>query len=268
MWMMIDQLKFLVDQNFASRLDSGQLAALNYAFRIVQVVIGVTAGAYVTALFPRLAETVAKGGSTAVTATMAGRRLIAFAVFAAAYVAAGATPIVRVLLEHGAFTAEATVATSGALRFYAPSIVFISINMLLKSLLFLNRRVGLILLVGVGELVLNVILDAALIGPLGIRGLALASTVTTLVITVGLPIYLVRQHLIGARPLLDIIIRLVPGIAVTGIATRVVLGVMPGQTWLAEGLALAVAGLVGGGLYWGLARVLGVSDLRLRGGIR
>ena len=45
-------------------------------------------------------------------------------------------PLVRVLLEHGAFDAAATGATAGALRFYAPSVLFISVNMLFKILLF------------------------------------------------------------------------------------------------------------------------------------
>jgi peptidoglycan biosynthesis protein MviN/MurJ (putative lipid II flippase) len=161
------------------------------------------------------------------------------------------------VLERGAFDRQATQDTAGALAFYAPSVVLISFNMLLKILLFLRRRTGPILLLGLAELSFNVALNAALVGSMGIRGLALATSVTTLLVTLTLPVYLARAGLLHPRPLLDCALRLIPGtLAAFVVCWRVaLLGLEAG--WIGAAAALG-AGLIAGAALHALgARYLG-----------
>jgi putative peptidoglycan lipid II flippase len=210
-WMMLDQFKFLIDQNFASRLDRGQLAALTYASRIVNTVVAVTAASYLTAAFPKLADLMADGGAVGEEATRAGKRVLTFALLGAAVAMSGAELLVRLSFERGAFARADTLSTAGALIAYGPSILFISFNMLLKILLFLRRRGGLIVGVGLVELALNAGLNALLIDRYGIAGLAAASSVTTLVVLVGVGPLLAREGLFDPRALSSVFARLLPG---------------------------------------------------------
>lgn len=263
-WMLLDQLKFVVDQMFASRLATGQLSALNYAFQIIQVTVSVSAGAYLTALFPALSDLMAGKGDVSPRATAAGGRILFLGVFASLVFVAAAEPLCRLALERGAFTAGATRDTAGALAFYAPSVVLISINMLLKVLLFLRRRVGPILWLGVAELLFNVALNAALVGIMGIRGLALATSVTTLLVTLGLPAYLARHGLLAPRSLVSAALRLVPGALAAFWIVRLITMLGAGASWLLAAAALGGGVLLGGAAYLVSARLLGAWPSRTR----
>jgi len=258
-WMMLDQLKFAADQNFASRLPEGDLAALNYAFQIVQVVVSVTGGAYLTAMFPRLSEDLARGVNLVPLTTRAAHRVVTFAALSAALLLGGAAPVVSVLLERGAFGHEATRDTSHALFWFAPGVLFISINMLLKTLLFLGQRPAPMVWVGLLELALNVGLNAVLIGPMGVGGLALATSATTLVVMLVLPVYLARGGLLHPRSFFSPIVRVLPATGAAALVTWLVVGLFEtrGVGFLALGLAIACA--VGCVVFWGLARIAGLS---------
>lgn len=259
LWMMLDQLKFVVDQNFASRLPEGELAALAYAYQVVQVAVSVSAGAFLTALFPTLSERIATDEDILGHVTRAARRVAWMGGLASVGLIVVAEPLVGLALERGAFTAGDTHRTAGALAYYAPAVLFVSINMLLKILLFLRGRVGPILVVGLTELVLNVILDAVLVGPLGIRGLALATSVTTLVVTIALPLHLTRQGLWNAvegRGLAWRVLLCTAGTAFLGVFVGSRVG---GTDAAARGLELLGVGALSVGVYVTGLRLLGVG---------
>lgn len=255
LWMLLDQLKFVVDQNFASRLAEGKLAALGYAYGLIQVIVAVTGGAYLTALFPRLSDEMAGGRRLTDTVTRATARVLLLSGAFTAVLMAAAVPIVTVVLERGAFQKSATVDTADALLWYAPSVIFIAVNMLWKILLFLTRRTGPILLVGLFELVLNVALDWLLIEPMGVGGLALATSATTLVVMLVLPVHLARQGLLSLRPVVAVGLRSLPGMIAAG-------GLMLLATSLAgPGGGLRVAAVLGVGAALAAAATLGAARL-------
>jgi putative peptidoglycan lipid II flippase len=262
-WMLLDQLKFLVDQAFASTLADGQLSALNYAFRITQFVITVSAGAYVTALFPRLSEMTAAREDVAGAATAAARRVLIASVYFMCVLVALSEPIVRFLLERGAFTGASTAWTAGALAWFAPTVATISVNMLLKTLIFLARQARVIVIVGVSELLLNLVLDAALVRSMGVRGLALATSATTLVLLLALPRHLEREGLLHVRPLTATAVRLLPGsllcLAVVHLVARWMAGTA--LSWVALGLGLAGAAAIGAAIYVVAAQRSGLDVL-------
>ncbi len=262
-WMLLDQMKFVVDQNFASRLPAGQLAAIGYAFQILQVVISVTAGSYLTALFPTLSDRMASDASVRPVADGALAKVAVVTGLLAALLMGATEPSVRALLERGAFDRAAGASTTDALFWYAPGMLFIGANMVLKILIFLGRRLGAIVWVGVGEFVLNVALDAALVGPMGIGGLALASSLTTLVVLVAVPFYLDRQGVLGARACLGVVARVGLAAAVTVVAMRLVLARVDVHDLGSSLMALAIGGVIGIGVYVPLIGALGLSPRSL-----
>ena len=262
-WMLLDQMKFVVDQNFASRLAAGQLAAIGYGFQILQVVISVTAGSYLTALFPTLSNRMAEGGDVRSLADGALRKVAVVTGLLAALLMGATEPAVRVLLERGAFDRAAAASTSDALFWYAPGMLFIAANMVLKILIFLGRRLGPIVWLGVGEFALNVVLDAALVGPMGIGGLALASSITTLVILSIVPAYLHRRGVLDARATASVVARVGIAAGTTTIALRVLIDRLSLDGFWSSIGALALGGLVGVTIYTLAITALGLSPRTL-----
>ena len=111
-------INIFVNVLFASRLVDPELApaAIEKAFRIYMLPQGMFSVAVVTVLFPTLSRYAAVGNLPSFRATIdSGLRQIAFLLIPAAAVGAAlAQPIVRLLYERGAFTADNTVVVASA----------------------------------------------------------------------------------------------------------------------------------------------------------
>jgi putative peptidoglycan lipid II flippase len=114
------QAQVFVERFLGSSLAPGTISYLNYAQKVAQMPM-LVALLVCTVTFPTLARSVAAG-----EAEKARRRLetdlrivIALIFVAAAYLVAFAPVVVRVLLEHGEFTAADTAATAAIMRVYA-----------------------------------------------------------------------------------------------------------------------------------------------------
>ncbi|HEY8489517.1 MAG TPA: murein biosynthesis integral membrane protein MurJ [Dehalococcoidia bacterium] len=167
---------FLIGIFFASLLGGSAISALNYAWLIVMLPLGLFGMAISTAVFPTLADQAAAEARDELRATLArSLRLILYLTLpAAAGLMLLRTPIIAALLEHGAFDATSTALTAGALLFYALGLpAQAAIEILSRGFYALSDTKTPVAL-AVLSLVLNAALSALLIGPLEHEGLALA----------------------------------------------------------------------------------------------
>lgn len=172
-----------LDRWLGSQLSGGSIAALNFADRIRELPYGLFVAAISTVLFPTLASAAGRRDMHSLRKTTAkGLRLAVLLGFpSAVFLTALDRPLVRLLFERGAFDASATAATSGALEFYALSVIALSVNSIL-TYTFWSLQDGMIpLKVGAMALGLNLVLDLIFIKPMGHIGLALGNTVSAFV---------------------------------------------------------------------------------------
>jgi putative peptidoglycan lipid II flippase len=115
------QINILVDTVLASRYGDGPITWLSIAFRLIQLPIGLFGVAIATANLTRVSRDAARGDTAALRSNLAtALRTAAFLTLpATAGLIALRVPIVRVLFEHGRFTAASTVATASAVLCYA-----------------------------------------------------------------------------------------------------------------------------------------------------
>lgn len=115
------QINIFINTNFASSCAEGSVSWLNYAFRLVQFPIGVFGVAVSIATLPVIARYAAAKDIASLRETYASSLTIAFCLTIPATVGLFmlAEPIIRVIFEHGAFTAMDTVKTAEALSLYA-----------------------------------------------------------------------------------------------------------------------------------------------------
>ncbi|MEZ5926198.1 MAG: murein biosynthesis integral membrane protein MurJ [Hyphomicrobiaceae bacterium] len=127
----IIQFNLVIGTNIASMQD-GAVSFLYYADRIYQLPLGVVGVAIGVVLLPDVARHLRAGNHDAVEDSQ--NRALEFAAMltlpAAVAISVVAWPIVRVLFERGAFTADDTTATAGALAIFAvglPAFVLIKV---------------------------------------------------------------------------------------------------------------------------------------------
>jgi putative peptidoglycan lipid II flippase len=175
------QLHFLVNISLASRLESGSVAALNYAWLLMLLPLGVFAQAIATAIFPTFAAQVAAGQEQAMRLTFG--QIIRMVFFLTIPAAVGlivlGTPIIRLLLEHGAFGPESTALVAVALRAFALGLVAHAAVEIGVRAFYALHNTWTPVLVGMGAMALNILLSLVWVGPLGLPGLALANSTAT-----------------------------------------------------------------------------------------
>jgi len=115
------QINIFVNTNFASSCVEGSVSWLNYAFRMVQLPIGVFGVALSIATMPVLAKHAAKKDFTGLKQTLTSSLVMVFSLTIPATfgLILMASPIIRLIFEHGAFTASDTLHTAQALTCYA-----------------------------------------------------------------------------------------------------------------------------------------------------
>src|SRR5215216_1657091 len=159
--------------------------AIDAAFRIYMLPQGMFSVAVATVLFPALSRLAARRDLAGLQALIgSGMRQIALLLIpSAAAFAALSTPIVRLVYERGDFDAESTRQVSEALFWFAFSLPFSGITLLLTRSFFSLQRPWLPTQLAVWSLLVNAAVSLALYAPLGIGGIVIGTAVSNLVLT-------------------------------------------------------------------------------------
>ncbi|MCA8930311.1 MAG: murein biosynthesis integral membrane protein MurJ, partial [Alphaproteobacteria bacterium] len=175
------QLNMLVNTLIASLLPVGAISYLYYADRIYQLPLGVIGIGIGTALLPSLSR--ALKGETAAAANAALNRALELSLFltlpAAVALAVIPEAIVRVLFQRGAFAATDTVATAWVLAAYAVGLPAFVLVKVLSPGFFAREDTATPVKIATASIALNIALGFALYRPLGVVGLAVATTVAS-----------------------------------------------------------------------------------------
>ena len=198
------QVNFLAVIFFASYVSDEAISAMNYAFLMMMLPVGVIGMAISTAVFPTLAQHAAARETQLLrdALTHALRTILLLAIPASAALILLAGPSVRVLLERGAFDARSSDLVVSALIVYGVGIFAHSGVEILSRGFYALSDTRTPVAAAVVAMVLNVALAAALVTPFGLRGLAAAATITA-ILEFGLLILALRGRIGGLnRPAL------------------------------------------------------------------
>lgn len=259
----------LVDLFFAQYVSSSSAAELHYAFRLYTLPQGIFAVTIGTVLFPSLSRFAALGDPTRFRETLSTgiRQTVFVSLPFVVWFLVLAQPIVRVVFQRQAFTADDTLAVAGALAALAPGLIFANVNMLFNRSFQSMQRVWLPLYVGLVNLALNAVLDWVLLGPLGTAGIALSTSLVSLFTTAAL-VYLLRREIgreesrrIGMAAGKALVCALALAAAAAVVWWR--LGAVIGDGFVEVLLALAIAVAVSGSVYVGAGRLLRLEELGL-----
>jgi putative peptidoglycan lipid II flippase len=251
------QLHFLVNTILASGLAPGSLSALNYAWLLMLLPLGIFAQAIGTVAFPTFAAQVAAGQPDAMRAAFG--QILRLVIFLTLPAAVGLWTLgeswVRLLLEHGEFGPESTALVVLALRFYAVGLMGHALVEIGVRVFYALHDTWTPVMVGVGAMALNVLLSLWWVGPLQHSGLALANSVAT-TLEMFLLLWLLHRRMAGiqARALGPSLLTTAGAAAVMAVGVWLWQGgvsALPGlgpvaRVWLAAVGGLGIAALVYG----------------------
>jgi putative peptidoglycan lipid II flippase len=178
----IGQLNIYIDSFFTSQLREGAWTAIVNANRLIQLPLGVLLTAMLVPILPRFTQQVAEKRIDDLKAEL--RRALNFLWFLAlpmaALLLAVPGPIIQVLFERGQFNEVSRQLVTTALVFLVPSIFFYVARDLVTRVFYAHHDSRTPYHVALVAIVVHLVLDWLLVGPLGIGGIALATTAVTI----------------------------------------------------------------------------------------
>jgi putative peptidoglycan lipid II flippase len=176
------QINITVDSQLASLYGDGPVSYLGYAFRLMQLPIGLFGVAIATVTTSAVAHHVARQATQRLTETISsGLRLAACLTFPATVgLVVFRTEIIRLLYESRSFRPEDTLQTSRVLLFYSFALFSYSSTKILVPAFYALNDTKTPVRASVASVVIKVAMSLALVlGPLGFVGLALATSIAS-----------------------------------------------------------------------------------------
>jgi putative peptidoglycan lipid II flippase len=244
-------------------------SAINDAFRIYMLPQGVFSVAVATVLFPTLSRMAARRDPVGMRRTLGNgiRQINLLLIPSAALLAVLAIPITRLIYEHGHFHPADTQRVSLALFWFAFSLPFAGLNLLLSRTFFALQRPWIPTGLAAMNMVVDVIVSLALYRSLHIAGLVIGTVVANMVMT-ALQLRRLRigfnGRLEGAQTTM-ITVRIA---VATAIATAVAyllwkgLDSVLGESLIAQILSIGIALTAAGVIYARLVLLMRIPEAR------
>jgi putative peptidoglycan lipid II flippase len=245
----IVNLDIFINSVFGALVNKQAPAAINSAFRIYMLPQGIFSVAVATVLFPTLSRMAARRDPSGMRRTLGNgmRQINLLLIPSAALLLVLATPITRLVYQRGAFNAYSTYLVSTALFWFAFSLPFAGLNLLLSRTFFALKRPWIPTRLAAINIVVDIIVSVALYKPLGIAGLVIGTATANMLMT-----YLQLQRLrVGFNGRLE-------GAQTTMITVRIL---------AATALMAGIAWVVWAGLDYLLGRSLAAQIISVGGAI-
>jgi putative peptidoglycan lipid II flippase len=262
----IVQVNMLVDSQFASYLSEGSVTSIYIADRVMELVLGSYAVAVSTAILPLLSR------QAAVKQLDEMKNTINFAARVVLFITIPATvglvllrhEIIEVLFQHGDFDAASTTLTAWPLLFFALGLSAISMIKIAVPAFYALEDIRTPVKIGFFSLILNIVLNALLIGPLENGGPALATSIAAFFNAITL-LYIFRKRFgpLGIHSVLRSTLKFLIASAGLGVVTYVMIhwpGFYAGQT-MQKAISLAATIAAGAGIYFVLAHLMRSREL-------
>jgi putative peptidoglycan lipid II flippase len=175
------QVNIFVNTFLASLLPQGSVSWLNYAYRLMQLPIGLFGVAIATVTLAEVSRHAARRQMPELKRTISFS--LRFGLFltlpATMLLIALAHPIVALLYQHGRFGPEDSVQTAQALWAYAAGLSAFSAVRVMVPVYYSLGMTRVPVTISFITIAINIVLNLALMGPLQHRGLALATSIAS-----------------------------------------------------------------------------------------
>lgn len=182
----IYQLNNVVDSAFSSLafiVGEGGVAAMYFAYRLVQFPLGIFSNALAQAILPTFSVQALEDNYNELKKTLSfGLRVIFFVMIPTSVLFISYTrPVIKTIFEYGKFDAYSTDLTVKVLYFYSFGLVAYAVTKILQSCFFALKDTVTPAKISGLALGLNIVLNSILMFPLKIAGIALATSISGII---------------------------------------------------------------------------------------
>lgn len=173
----------MVDQSFASLvMPTGGVSVIDYSQKILRIVSGVFLVPFQTTVYPKLGKLVADKKITDMNSLIQKTFNMTMILFIPSVLGLMvlSNPIIAFVYQRGKFTAQDTIITGGVLFYYALYLIGPAFTELLNLAFFSSRDTKTPTIISFASILVNIGGDFLLSGPMGINGLALATTISVI----------------------------------------------------------------------------------------
>lgn len=178
-----NQINTMIDRSLASGLGDGVITALNSANRLNGFVMGLFITTLGAVIYPTLSKLSSEDNkekfSESVVKSVNCVTLLVLPATVGFIVLS--TPIVRVLFQRGAFDERSTYLTATALIFYSIGMIGFGLRDILDKVFYSLKDTKTPMLNGIISMTLNIILNIILVKIIGHAGLALATSLSSII---------------------------------------------------------------------------------------
>lgn len=191
------QFNTIVDQFFASYLETGGVSALENATRVYNLPIGVFGISLSTVIYPSLSRKIVAKNFEAVEEDLKkGLNILLFLVIPSTIVlTVYSTDVIRLIFEYGKFGGRAVEITSDSLFYYSIGLYFYTAIHLMTRAFYGMKNSREPVKFSVFAIIINIVLNILFIKPLQYKGLALSTSIAA-IINFSLLLYTFRKKYI------------------------------------------------------------------------
>jgi putative peptidoglycan lipid II flippase len=174
------QFYFLIHRVFASQLEDGYVAALNYASKLVQLPQTILMTAVTTVIYPLLAKKAAEKDIAGISQIFYKglHSLAIFIIPISIFVYFYADEIVKLVFEYGAFTSQSTVMTANMLKIFVIGMFAHAANLFVTRFFYAMEKSMMPVVTGVLSVFgVNVLIIMLFIDDYGASAIALGTTI-------------------------------------------------------------------------------------------
>jgi len=219
---MIIQINTFIDKSFASRLVEGSIAALNYSGILRGFIYTIFTIAIITVIYPMLSQAVAEKNISKIKDIFSKGSSIIIILFVPITIGAIilAQPAISFVFERGEFSSTSTLMTTSAFVMYSISLLACALQDIITKVFYSMQDTKSILYIGAFAVGLNIIFNIILVKPMGHAGLALATSLSTII---SIPLFfIVLRKKLGPLGLKNTMILFVKSILATAVMAIVV----------------------------------------------
>lgn len=207
----IYQINIFISQNIASYLPNGQVIALDYSYRLIEIVLGAFAASVATVILPTLSNSVSSNKPKEV------EDIVIFALKIMALISIPATVglyvlrfnIVSLIYQRQHFSYDSVKLVATALAFHSLGIFFIAIYRVLVKYFYAHKDMKTPLIISIISTIINVTFCYLLAPKLQLGGIALAISLSSVFSSLSLLIIIKINSKIHFKGVYSVIVKVI-----------------------------------------------------------
>ena len=256
------QINGLTDRMISSGLDEGSVSSLNYASKLMQLPLSVILAPLISVLYPSIVEAAIRNMKDFVEIVIKGAKAISYISipFIIVMVVCG-QELIELAFERGAFDRDATMMTVNVFIFYSLGLVFLGLRDYLMNCLYALKKTKFAMYTSIIMVLTYVILSVILSKFFQASGIAIATSVASLLQTVFLMYFLWRQSRPEKQILRDLAVDILKYVTVFAVVLLIAKPIYPLVQDIPNIPMLVIMTIIVFAMFFGVSYLLKIKEI-------